>query len=117
MLISFCSLGAFSQTQIAAADASKHIGDSVIIIEKVYSAKAFDNGMILLNLGGSYPNHLLVVMIEPKAKALFKYAPEQELKDKKISVTGKLIDYKGKPEIVVHDPKQIVQLYILINTK
>jgi len=32
-----------------------------------------------------------------------------ELDGKQICVSGKLVDYRGKPEIVVEDPKQIEQ--------
>ena len=95
----------FCQTRIAAADASKHIGDSVSIEDKIYSAKVFDNGMTLLNVGGKFPNHLLVLMIQPKVKALFTFKPEEQL-NRWVRMVGKITDYKGKPQIVISDPKQ-----------
>ena len=47
-----------AQTKIAAKEASKHIGETVGICDKVYSTKLIEtSNMTLLNLGGSYPNH------------------------------------------------------------
>ncbi len=96
-----------AQTTIAAKDAPQHIGDTVTICEKVYSTKLMDNtNMTLLNLGGNYPNQLLTIMIPPADRDKFKQ-PEIALKGKTICVTGKLVNYRDKPEIVVTDPAQI----------
>jgi DNA/RNA endonuclease YhcR with UshA esterase domain len=35
--------------------------------------------------------------------------PETSLKDKHICVTGKIQEYRGVPEIIVNDPKQLGQ--------
>jgi hypothetical protein len=35
--------------------------------------------------------------------------PETSLRGKRICVTGKIIDYHGKPEIVLTDPGQVTQ--------
>jgi hypothetical protein len=47
-------------------------------------------------------------------QARFTYKPEEKLKGKWILVTGKLIDYKGKAEIVVTNPSQIGLRSLLI---
>jgi micrococcal nuclease len=102
------SVKASAQTIIAAKDAAKHIGETVTITEKVFSGKYFENNkMTLLDLGGYNPNQLLTVMIPGADKEKFKGNPEVDYKGKEVSVTGKIIDYKGKPEIVVTDPKQL----------
>jgi micrococcal nuclease len=98
---------AFSQIKISASDASKHIGDSVTITAQVSGSKVFDNGMTLLNIGGKFPNHLLTVMIPQKVKATFSFKPEVEFHDEEVTVTGKLIEYKGKPEIMLSTYSQI----------
>jgi len=46
-------------------------------------------------------------MINGKDRSKFPVVPEDAFKDKNICVTGKVIQYKGKPEIVVDDPSQI----------
>lgn len=61
----------------------------------------------MINLGGAYPNQKLTIMINGKDRSKFPVVPEDAFKDKNICVTGKVIQYKGKPEIVVDDPSQI----------
>lgn len=63
--------------------------------------------VILLNLGANYPNHRLVVAIFEGDWHNFPYQPAEYLKNKEICVKGKLILYKGKPEIIVKSPDQI----------
>jgi DNA/RNA endonuclease YhcR with UshA esterase domain len=107
-LFAVLSVKASAQTIIAAKDAAKHIGETVTITEKVFSGKYFENNkMTLLDLGGYNPNQLITVMIPGADKEKFKGNPEADYKGKEITVTGKIIDYKGKPEIVVTDPKQL----------
>jgi hypothetical protein len=46
-------------------------------------------------------------VIKGEDRSKFKGQPEVDYKDKNICVTGVLVDFKGKPEIVVSDPSQI----------
>jgi DNA/RNA endonuclease YhcR with UshA esterase domain len=46
-------------------------------------------------------------MIEGKDRRKFKDAPEEAFKGRTVCVTGKIIEYKGKPEIVVSDPSEL----------
>jgi hypothetical protein len=68
---------------------------------KVYGMKALGN-MVLVNVGAAYPNQLLTIVLKGKAKDLAK-----KLENKAISVVGTVIYFKGKPEIVITDPKMI----------
>lgn len=110
----FMMLAAYSasaQTTIAAKDATKHIGETVVITDKVYGTKLFDNtNMTLLDLGGSHPNQYLTVVINGADRAKFKDKPEEYYKGATVSVTGKVIDYKGKPEIIITDPKDLKKI-------
>ena len=99
---------ASAQTKISAKDASQHIGETVMICDSVYSTKLIDgSNMALLNIGGRYPNQLLTIMIPGSDRAKFKEQPEELYKNKKVCVTGKVVLYRDKPEIVVSDPKQL----------
>jgi DNA/RNA endonuclease YhcR with UshA esterase domain len=99
---------AHSQTKINASEASKHVGETVTVCDKVYSTKLIENSqMTLLNLGGYYPNQLLTIMIPGKDRNKFKEQPENSLKGKNVCVTGKVTMYRNKPEIVVNEPSQI----------
>ncbi|WP_186458711.1 S1/P1 nuclease [Mucilaginibacter achroorhodeus] len=86
---------------IALTNIADFTGKTVSTSGKVYSIKDIGS-MVLINLGGSYPHQLLTVALKGKAKRL-----GSELSDKVIQVTGEIIDYKGKPEIIVTDPVNI----------
>lgn len=102
------SCSASAQLRISAKDAGSHIGDSVTVIAQVFGGKLFpSNNMILLDLGGKHPDQQLTVMIPGTCKANFTDKPESDYTGKTVTVAGKIIDYKGKPEIVVCDPSQL----------
>ena len=62
------------------------------------------NGNAFLNIGAAFPNHTMTIFIPARAAANF--APTT-YRMKQIMVRGKIVDYKGKPEIVVTLPAQI----------
>ena len=82
-------------------DAAKHIDENVTICARVYGYKALD-GMTLVNLGAAYPNQLMTVVLRGNAKD-----GGPGIDGQTVCVSGKLILYKEKPEIIVTDPKQI----------
>lgn len=82
-------------------DAANHLNETVTITAKVYGSKDFSS-MILVNMGAAYPDSPLTVVLRGDAKGL-----STQIDNKTITVTGQVIDYKGKPEIVVTDPKNI----------
>jgi len=82
-------------------ESSAHLNEWVAVTGKVYSSRTFGE-MTLVNLGAAYPDQLLTVVLREEAKDKFK-----NLDGKTITVTGKLVDYKGKPEIVVTDQQQL----------
>ncbi|MEN0052322.1 MAG: S1/P1 nuclease [Mucilaginibacter sp.] len=82
-------------------DVAKFTGKTVYTTAKAYSSKDIGS-MILVNLGAAYPNQLLTLAIKGQAKD-----SAANLDGKTIIITGEVIDYKGKPEIVVTDPNQI----------
>jgi hypothetical protein len=82
-------------------DIAGFMGKTVSVSGKVYSSKDIGS-MTLVNLGAAYPHQLLTVALKGKAKDL-----GPQLADKVITVTGEVIDYKGKPEIIITDPTQI----------
>ncbi|MDB5144531.1 MAG: hypothetical protein JWQ66_3244 [Mucilaginibacter sp.] len=87
---------------IEAKDAAGHLNENVTVTAKVYGTKDFSS-MILVNVGAAYPDSPLTVVLRGDAKAL-----STQIDGKTITVTGKVIDYKGKPEIVVTDKGQLI---------
>ena len=108
VLILFVSLNAFSQTKITAKEASKHLNEKVMVCDKVYGGKYLSGAnLTLIDVGGSHPNELLTLVIKGDDRKKFTSAPEESFKGKKVCVTGQIIEYKGKPEIMITDPAQI----------
>jgi len=102
---------AHAQQEIKIEDLNKHVGDSVTVCTKIYGGIYLErsNGTpTLLNAGAAYPNSLLTIFIGADARKLFKEAPEVFYKDKDVCITGKVILYKDKPEIIVYGEKQLV---------
>jgi hypothetical protein len=82
-------------------EAKNAIGKTVMVQGKIYSTKDIGS-MVLANMGAAYPNQLLTLAIKGNAKQLGAL-----LEGKTITVKGEVIDYKGKPEIIVTDSSQI----------
>jgi hypothetical protein len=87
--------------KIEVADAGDHYDEKVVVTAKVFGIKDFSS-MVLVNLGAAYPDSPLTVVLRGDAKGL-----ASELDGKTITVTGKVMKYKDKPEIVVTDKEQV----------
>ncbi|MVN22977.1 S1/P1 nuclease [Mucilaginibacter arboris] len=82
---------------IDAKDAAGYTGKLVKLTSKAYSHS--DKGsFVLVNLGAEFPNALLTLVLRGPAKTL-----AENIDGKMVTVTGKVIDYKGRPEIEVRD--------------
>jgi len=100
-----------SQTQIKLDEVKDHIGDSVTVCGKVYSARFVSdatNQPTFLNLGAAYPNQLLTVVIWGDVRKQFKVYPEDTFIQKEVCITGKIELYKDKPQIVIKQNTQIL---------
>jgi hypothetical protein len=115
VLAAFAMLGPWTVTAVASevsiGDASKHVGETATVCDVVASAKFLSRSRsqpTFLNLGEPYPDQIFTVVIFGSDRARFG-TPETTLKDKRICVTGKIQEYRGVPEIIVNNPKQLVQ--------
>jgi hypothetical protein len=86
---------------ISVQDAGLHYNENVNVCAKVYGIKALES-MTLVNLGAAYPNQPLTIVLRDAAKDI-----GPGLDGQNICVTGTVVSYRGKPEIVVTDPKMI----------
>jgi len=108
VLTLFVSLNAFSQTKIIAKEASRHLNEKVMVCDQVYGGKYLSGAhLTLIDVGGSHPDELLTLVIKGDDRKKFTSAPEDSFKGTKVCITGQIIDYKGKPEIMITDPEQI----------
>lgn len=96
-----------SQTLILTKDASEYIGKNVTICDSVYSSKSLEK-LNLINLGGTYPKELLTIVVNKEDVAKFSSEPATMFLGNNICVTGIVSEFKGKIQIVVTEPKQIV---------
>jgi DNA/RNA endonuclease YhcR with UshA esterase domain len=106
----FCITGIKAQTSIKLEEVSKHVGDSVTVCGLVADMRYFENSKnkpTLLNIGAKHPDAPLTVVIWENARVLFTEKVE-DLRNKNICITGRIILYKEKPEIIIDKPEQIV---------
>ena len=99
----------YGQTSIKLEDVSQHTGDSVTVCGLVADMRYFENSKnqpTFLNIGESFPNQKLTIVIWGSVKAGFK-EPVEILKGKQICITGRIILFKERPEIVIENPEQI----------
>lgn len=103
-----------SQIKIASPlrleEVAEFIGDSVSVTGKVVSSAFLSrsaNQLTLLNMGATYPNQLLTVVIENNDRPQFREAPEKRYLQKEVEVRGKVTLYNNKPQIIIRSEDQI----------
>lgn len=99
-----------SAQTFTAEQASKKVGDSIKVCDKIYGGRFFETSKgspTLLNMGAAYPASPLTIMIPEEVRIKMGYAPEQQLKDKNVCVVGRVVLFKEKPEIIVYDLAQL----------
>jgi DNA/RNA endonuclease YhcR with UshA esterase domain len=95
---------------LTAAEAKAHIGEQATICGSVKSARwasSSNRKPTFLNLDQAYPKQVFTVVIFEDNRSKFSPPPEQQFKDRNICVTGKIEEFRGTPEIIVSEPKQI----------
>ena len=105
------AINVYAQTAIKIAELSNHVGDSIKLTTKIYGGKFLSQSPgtpSLLNAGAKYPDAPLTIVIFGENRAAFKNKPEEFYLDKNICVTGRIAIYRGKPEIIISDEKQIL---------
>jgi len=96
--------------QLTTAEAKAHVGQQATVCGTVKSARWATNSNrkpTFLNLDEAYPKQLFTVVIFEENRGKFTPPPEDQFKDKRICVTGRIEEFRGAPEIVVTAPAQI----------
>lgn len=107
-LMLFMGSISFGQKQITLEEIPQNIDKKVTVCDKIYGSHIIkSNGMTLLNVGKPYPDNPLTLAIFEKDLKNFSYIPADFLPEKTFCVTGKLIMYKDKPEIILKSEKDI----------
>lgn len=101
------------KSPIDISEVAKFVGDSVTISGKIVTSKSNSNSPsspTMLNMGGANPDQLLSLVIDGKDRAKFSDSPEAYYLHKEITVSGRIEMNKGKPQIVVQNKNQLVEL-------
>jgi micrococcal nuclease len=111
----------FSQT-VSLNDLKNYIGkpDTIKVCGKIYSTRYLDRAErkpTLLNVGDHYPMQKLTVVIFEEDRSKFPPKPEEYFSNTQVCISGVVIDYNGKPEIVMRDIKQIEIDFLRPETK
>jgi len=96
---------------IKPTDAEKYVGKEKTVCGKVASATYASRTKgqpTFLNLDQPYPNQVFTVVIWGSDRHKFKNPPEAFFRGKNICVKGVIKTYRGKPEVIAHDPDQII---------
>lgn len=76
----------------------------------VVSARKINNGSIFFNFDAKFPNHTFSGSIWGTNTKNFSYDPEAEFLGKRLCITGKIADYKGKPTMNIEHEKKVTFL-------
>jgi len=95
--------------ELTARQAASHVGATATVCGTVASANysvRTKGQPTFLNLDLPYPQQVFTVLIWGTDRAKFG-TPETQFMAKRLCATGKIEMYKGKPEIVATDPRQL----------
>lgn len=97
-------------TKVTIYNAKDHLGKDVTICDKVIDIfrPSGENKPIYINFGAKYPDQSFTAVIFAKDLQSFLYDPVEGLKDKDVCITGKIVEYKGKPQMVLNVPTQVL---------
>ena len=91
---------------ISPAQAATRVGKMVTVegaVDQVYVSR---KRTIFLNFGGAFPNQLFFATIFADSSSLFGNV--LTLEGRSVAITGIVELYKGKPEIILDSPQQLV---------
>ena len=107
-----CASASIAQQEyVNPIDAHKYIGMEKTVCGMVASATyavRTKGRPTFLNLDQPYPNQIFTVLIWGSDRNKFQNPPETSFRRKRICVTGIIEDFRGKPEIIVRSPDQII---------
>lgn len=105
ILLAFVGNVCAGDETIDAAAAAQAIGKTIVLSDVVTEVVVNESGAVFLNFGGAYPNEVFRVVVLSKLKTRF---PEAEnLENKRVRITGEVVEYEGYPRIILRNPEQL----------
>jgi DNA/RNA endonuclease YhcR with UshA esterase domain len=102
--------GAAYAAPLGPDEAAPHVGENATVCGLVASATYASRSNAqptFLNLGKPYPNQIFTAVIFGQDRS--KFGTPETLRGKQVCVTGEIRLYRGNPEIILTDPKQLTE--------
>jgi hypothetical protein len=107
-ILSICALTAKAQTNslpmISALDATNYIDQEVVVTDRVAQV-AFRATVVLMNLNKKYPESPLTCVV--RNQETNKFPDLGAYFGRRLEVTGRIINFQGRPEIILTSSTQI----------
>ena len=109
VLLLFIGISAvsYSQDTVSTKDSKNFIGETKIVRGIVASIFVSNKGTVLINFDEPHPNATFVAVIKTGTTGV-SYADVK--KGSIMTITGKIEEYKGKPEIIITEQSQILKV-------
>jgi len=107
-LASTCATTFASADKITPAQAKDYVGKQATVCGVVASANfavRSKRQSTFLNLDKPYPNHIFTAVIRIEDRP--KFGKPETLKGRRVCVSGLVLDYRGKPQIVLEGAEQL----------
>jgi DNA/RNA endonuclease YhcR with UshA esterase domain len=85
--------------------AAAHVGQQVVVEGTVVRVYTSSSGTTFLNFGAAYPNQDFTAVIFDKVSSAFPSV--DQLRGKRVAISGAVQLYQGKPEIILRSASQL----------
>jgi DNA/RNA endonuclease YhcR with UshA esterase domain len=104
-LFTILLVNSYAQKVIKTDSVKAYVGKEVTVKGTVSEITVTKSGLTYLNIDGKFPDNKFTALVFKRDAEPFGDLKVWE--KKKIEITGKIEDYKGKPQIVLTKPDQI----------
>jgi len=94
------------QLVIRDSETTSHVGQTLTVEGTVASVHVTRSGTTFLNFGAAYPNQTFTAVIFRAAAS--RFPDPRQWEGRRVRVTGTVRLYRGKPEVVLEAPGQLV---------
>ncbi len=96
----------FSQDTVSSKEAKNFIGEEKIVTGKVASVFTSNKGTVLINFDEVYPNATFVAVIKTLSDTDYSNIKKGVI----LTLSGKIEEYNGKPQIIIKEQSQIIKV-------
>lgn len=96
----------YSQDTVQSKEAKDFIGETRVVKGPVAGVFVSNKGTVLINFDEDHPNSTFVAVIYKDAAVTYDNIKKGSI----LIITGKIEDYKGKPQIILTEQSQIISV-------